>query len=52
MTILIEKISSGNMPKKFQPPKNNIIKTLDIKNILEYSPKKKAANSIPEYSIL
>jgi hypothetical protein len=34
------------------PPKNKIIKTEDIKSILEYSPKKNAANKIPEYSIL
>jgi len=29
-----------------------MIKIPDIKKILEYSPKKKAANRIPEYSIL
>lgn len=29
-----------------------MIKSADIKKILEYSPKKNAANNIPEYSIL
>jgi len=51
-TILIEKTNSGKILKKSQPPKNKIIKRPDIKKILEYSPKKKAANKIPEYSIL
>ena len=51
-TILIENINSGSTPKKFQPPKNKIMNKADIKNIFEYSPKKKVANKIPEYSIL
>jgi hypothetical protein len=51
-TILIEKINSGKIPKKPQPPKNKITKRADIRNIFEYSPKKKAANNIPEYSTL
>jgi hypothetical protein len=51
-TVLIEKTSSGKIPKKPQPPKNKIINKLDIKKILEYSPKKKAANNMPEYSTL
>jgi len=45
-------MSSGNIPKKLQPLKNKIIYKADIKKILEYSPKKNAAKSIPEYSIL
>ena len=51
-TILIENTNSGTILKKLQPPKNNMIKSADIKKILEYSPKKNAANNIPEYSIL
>jgi hypothetical protein len=51
-TIFIENTNSGKILKKSQPPKNKIIKRPDIKKMLEYSPKKKAANKIPEYSIL
>jgi hypothetical protein len=52
ITILNENISSGKKLNPLQPPKNKIINKEDIKKILEYSPKKKAANNIPEYSIL
>lgn len=38
--------------KSSQPPKKRITNILDIKRILEYSPKKKRANIIPEYSTL
>jgi hypothetical protein len=34
------------------PPKNNITNKLDINKILVYSPKKKAAKVIAEYSTL
>lgn len=67
-TTLIEKTSSGKIEtnkKSYspigktnfgkigsQPPKNRITKKEDIRSILEYSPKKNAANKIPEYSIL
>jgi hypothetical protein len=49
---LIENTNSGKTPKKSQPPKNKIMKRADIKKIFEYSPRKKAANNIPEYSML
>ncbi len=51
-TIFKEKINSGKISKKLQPPKNKIINKVDIRKIFEYSPRKKAANNIPEYSIL
>jgi hypothetical protein len=35
-----------------QPPKNNNANKVDIKKILPYSPKKKKANTIEEYSRL
>jgi hypothetical protein len=38
--------------KQSPPPKKKITKRLDINKILAYSPKKKAANKIPEYSTL
>lgn len=38
--------------KKWPPPKKKITNKLDINKILAYSPKKKAANRMPEYSTL
>jgi hypothetical protein len=38
--------------KTSEPPRNKQTKILHINKILEYSPKKKAANAIAEYSTL
>lgn len=45
-------IKKGNGPKSAPPPKNKHVNKLHINKILEYSPKKKAANVNAEYSTL
>jgi hypothetical protein len=44
--------NAGKMQPGSQPPKNNIVMTEDISNILLYSPKKNIAKIIDEYSTL
>jgi hypothetical protein len=50
--ILVGKIQIYLMIKKLPPDKKKITNKLDISKILAYSPKKKAANRIAEYSTL